>query len=255
VTSPPVDKRDLTRFQHLTFEDFRRLAVDDSLSPYEKIGFPDAYRAGAEEAILDDIVAKLPALAAERKRVLDIGPGCSGLPRMLLELCRRRGHQVTFVDSAEMLAQVPDEPFLVKVPGAFPGSAVLPAGSDATIDAIVVYSVLHYVYAEADANVFLDRAIALLAHGGAMLIGDVPNASRRGRFFSSPAGIEYHKRFMGTDDPPVVDDHGDPRKIDDAVVLGLVERARAAGCDAYVVPQRRDLPLANRREDILVVRP
>jgi hypothetical protein len=255
VSSTPLDKRDLTRFGHLTFADFRRLALDDSLSRYQKIGFPDAYREGAEEAILDDIVSKLPALAGERKRVLDIGPGCSGLPRMLLELCARRGHRVTFVDSPEMLAQLPDEPFLVKVPGAFPGTAVMPDGSAGAMDAILVYSVLHYVFAEADVGVFLDRAIELLAHGGAMLIGDVPNLSKRRRFFSSPAGIEFHKRFMGTDEPPVVDDRPGPDKIDDAVVLGLLERARAAGCDAYVLPQRPDLPLANRREDILVVRP
>jgi hypothetical protein len=123
------------------------------------------------------------------------------------------------------------------------------------MDAVIVYSVLHYVYAEADVGVFLDRAVELLAHGGAMLIGDVPNVSKRKRFFSSPAGIEFHKRFMGTDEAPVVDDRVEPDKIDDSVVLGLLERARGAGCDAYVLPQRLDLPLANRREDILVVRP
>jgi hypothetical protein len=255
VTTPPLDKRGLTRFERLTFADFRRLAVDDSLSPYEKIGFPDAYREGAEEAIFEDIVTKLPALETESRRVLDIGPGCSGLPRMLLELCGRRGHRAIFVDSPEMLAQLPEEPFLAKVPGSFPDDVELPDGSNHAMDAILVYSVLHYVFAEADVGAFLDRAIELLAHGGAMLIGDVPNASKRRRFFSSPAGIEFHKRFMDTHEPPVVDDPVEPDKIDDSVVLGLLERARAAGCDAYVLPQRPDLPLANRREDILVVRP
>jgi hypothetical protein len=255
VSSTPLDKRDLARFERLTFADFRRLAVDDSLSPYEKIGFPDAYRQGAEEAILDDIVAKLPALAAKGKRILDIGPGCSGLPRMLLELCGRCGHRATFVDSPEMLAQLPDVPFLVKVPGAFPETAAMPDGSAGSMDAIIVYSVLHYVFAEADVGAFLDRAIELLDHEGAMLIGDVPNLSKRRRFFSSPAGIHFHKRFMGTDEPPIVDDRPEPDKIDDSVVLGLLGQARAAGCDAYVLPQRPDLPLANRREDILVVRP
>lgn len=255
MSSPPLDKRDLVRFENLTFADFRRLALDDSLSPYEKIGFPDAYRAGSEEAILADIVGKLPALAEDGKQVLDIGPGCSGLPRMLLELCARRGHRAVLVDSEEMLGQLPDEPFLVKVPGAFPQGAALPAGSHGAMDAILVYSVLHYVFAEADVGAFLDSAIELLAPGGAMLIGDVPNLSKRRRFFSSPAGIEFHKRFMRTDEPPRVDDGPQPGKIDDDVVLGLVARARAAGCDAYVLPQPPDLPLANRREDILVVRP
>jgi hypothetical protein len=43
-------------------------------------------------------------------------------------------------------------------------------------------------------------------------------------------------------------------KIDDAVVLALVARARAQGFDAYIIPQPDDLPLANRREDILMRR-
>jgi SAM-dependent methyltransferase len=241
----------MKRFERLTFADFRRMAADDSLSRYEKIGFPDSYREGAEEAIFADIVAKLPALAAEGKRVLDIGPGCSGLPRLLLDLCARNGHDVVLVDSPEMLAQLPDAPHVAKVAGAFPAAA--PAGP---FDAVLAYSVLHYVFAEANVFAFLDRALGLLAHGGALLIGDVPNVSKRARFFSSPAGIAFHKRFMGTDEPPPAEQgRAEPGKIDDSVVLALLARARAAGCDAHVVPLAPDLPLANRREDILVVRP
>jgi hypothetical protein len=38
-------------------------------------------------------------------------------------------------------------------------------------------------------------------------------------------------------------------------VFALLGRARAAGFDAYVVPQGAALPLANRREDVLITRP
>jgi hypothetical protein len=38
-------------------------------------------------------------------------------------------------------------------------------------------------------------------------------------------------------------------------LLGLVMRARAEGFDAYLLPQRPDLPFANRREDLLCRRP
>jgi hypothetical protein len=42
-------------------------------------------------------------------------------------------------------------------------------------------------------------------------------------------------------------------KIDDAVIVSLLLRCRLAGFDAYVLPQGPDLPMANRREDVLIV--
>ena len=47
----------------------------------------------------------------------------------------------------------------------------------------------------------------------------------------------------------------DRHKIDDSVILSLLNRARSQGFDAYVLPQRPDLPMANRREDVLIRRP
>ena len=41
------------------FEDFKPLAEDPALSKYEKIGFPDSYRAGKEGAIFEDIISKI----------------------------------------------------------------------------------------------------------------------------------------------------------------------------------------------------
>ena len=218
---------DYKRFADLTFDDFRRMAGDDALSPYERIGFPDSYREGREEAIFEDITSKLTALASGRgKVVLDVGPGCSGLPLMLYELCRRQGHTLLLVDSAEMLARLPDEPFARKFAAYYPRCDELFAEYAGRVDVLLSYSVLHYVFAESNLWDFLDASLALLAPGGQMLVGDIPNVSKRRRFFSSDAGV-----------------------------LSLVMRARAAGCDAYVVPQRDDLPMANRREDIFVRKP
>ena len=50
------------RFERLTFDDFRRMAADESLSRYEKIGFPNAYREGKEEAIWRDIEQRMAAI-------------------------------------------------------------------------------------------------------------------------------------------------------------------------------------------------
>jgi hypothetical protein len=243
-------------FANLTFDDFRRRALDSSLSRHHKIGFPNSYLEGKEEAIFDDIKSKLTSLHGRNKTVIGIGPGCSLLPLMLVDLCRQRGHSLSLVDSEEMLSQLPDEPFLKKIAGHFPQCPGLADEFNGRIDAILTYSVLHYVFAESNLWDFFDQCLALLAPSGEMLIGDVPNISKRKRFFSSAAGVKFHQEFTQTQEvPEVVFNQIESRQIDDAVIFSLLMRARQQGFDAYVLPQRDDLPMANRREDILIRRP
>ena len=144
-----------------------------------------------------------------------------------------------------------------KHPGRFPQEvAWLFEEYGGRVDAILAYSVLHYVFAEANVFDFLDRSMSLLAEGGQMLIGDIPNVSKRKRFFSSPNGVRFHRAFTQTDEVPAVQFNAvEPGKLDDAVILSLLLRCRTAGFDAYVLPQAPDLPMANRREDLLIIKP
>lgn len=242
-------------FDHLSFNDFKRMAKDNSLSRYEKIGFPDSYRKEKEELIFQDIVGKLPLLSAKNKIVLDIGPGCSELPFLLIDLCRVNGHTLILVDSEEMLSHLPDEPFIKKIAGYYPCCKDLFDEYRARIDVILTYSVLHCVFFESNMWDFLDRSLELMAHGGEMLIGDIPNESKRKRFFSCPTRIQFHQGFAeGQEVPEVVFNKSEPPLIDDEVVLSILARVRNKGVDAYLLPQRDDLPMANRREDILIKR-
>ncbi|HSQ79565.1 MAG TPA: class I SAM-dependent methyltransferase [Casimicrobiaceae bacterium] len=248
---------DPSRFENLTFEQFRKLASDPGLSKYEKIGFPDSYRDGYADRIFEDIRSKLANLDARNKRVLDVGPGLSDLPVAIIEHCRSHGHRLTLIDSPEMLAGVPDFDFIEKVPGRFPQDcgAFLLAHAGA-FDAILSYSVLQYAFVESSVFDFVDQMLLLLAEGGQLLLGDIPNVDKRKRFFSSRRGIDHHKHFTGRDEAPLVEcQRVEVGKIDDAVVMGLVSRCRRAGYDAYVVPQGTELPMSNRREDLLITRP
>jgi hypothetical protein len=244
------------RSDDLDYDGFRRLATDPSLSRYQKIGFPDAYRQGSEALIFEDILAKVPPLLSTNACVLDIGPGCSDLPRMLIDHTSHHDQHLHLVDSAEMLALLPDAPNTTKTPARFPDCPFLLETLDGNVDALIVYSVLQYAFAAGELHRFFEAALATLAPGGHALFGDIPNASRRARFLRSAAGREFHRNFSGRDeDPPAHLLHAMPGQIDDAVVLSLLRRARDAGFDAFVMPQRSSLPMANRREDVLVVRP
>ena len=222
------------RFAQLDFEAFRQLAGDAGLSRHEKVGFPDSYRDGKEKAIFADMCAKLPSLQKHGGHVLEIGPGCSALPVMLAELCAQQHGRLTLVDSAEMLALLPDAPHVHKVPGAFPEAlSSLHDMLRGRIDTIVAYSVVQYVFTEGNLWRFLDRCFALLADGGELFLGDIPNTTMRKRFFASAAGVASHRAYTGSDEKPsVVFNVPEPDQMDDAVVFGILMRARAQGFHA-----------------------
>jgi 2-polyprenyl-3-methyl-5-hydroxy-6-metoxy-1,4-benzoquinol methylase len=254
MSEPPLDLATLP----LDYEGFRKLALDARLTQNEKIGFPPAYRDGFETAIFADILAKLPALAAgEGLRVVDIGPGCGGLPKRLIELCRQRRHRLVLVDSPEMLAQLPDVDGQVKCAGPFPQTASDVARAlGGAADAVLCYSVLQYVFVDANPFAFVDALAASLAPGGRALVGDIPNHSKRRRFFATERGQAFHRAFTGSSQfYEIAYDTPAPGKIDDAALIGLMMRAQAAGCDAYLLPQGAGLPMANRRDDLLLTRP
>lgn len=251
-------KSDPGRFSNLTFEDFRERAGDPNLSKFEKIGFPDAFRDGCDPVIFADILSKMENLGQRGRSVLDIGPGCSDLPSLLIDHCSAHDQKLFLMDSPEMLILLPEGPTTTKVPGRFPDQkADLPSElAQAGFDVVLVYSVLQHVFIEANPFSFLDNLLELLKPGGELLVGDIPNVSKLRRFLASDAGIAYHKTYMDTDAPPEIDAHNiDHSRITDAVIIGLVERARAAGFDAFILPQPAHLPMSNRREDLYIRRP
>lgn len=165
---------------------------------------------------------------------------------------------MVLVDHAEMLDQLPSSSTISKIGGRFPDSIELirAATRGGEYDVIITYSVLHAVVMDSNPFNFLDQALSLLAPGGHLLIGDIPNASKLRRFLSSEAGHAFHREYMKTESAPEVPAFLLAKdRIDDGVIFGMLMRARLAGFDAYVVPQGGDLPLSNRREDLIFIRP
>jgi len=243
-------------FGNLRYSDFQSMALDPSLSLSEKIGFPDQYREGHELEIYRDIRSKLTNLEKPNSLVLDIGPGCSILPKLLIEDCEKLNQSIFLIDSKEMLSHLPDSKNIHKVIGPYPDCYNSLIEWQQKCDVILCYSVLHYIFTEQNFWQFLDYSLKLLAPGGQMLIGDIPNVSKRKRFFSSDNGIKFHQKFTASAEVPLVDFMAvEDGKIDDAVMLGIIMRIRTQGFDAYWVPQSQNLPMANRREDILIFKP
>ncbi len=244
------------RFENLTYDDFRKLAKDPKLTNYEKIGFPGGYRRDSDSLILGDLKSKLKGLREKNKVILDVGCGCGKLAFMIINLCGSNKSKLLLVDSKEMLSLLPNRPFVQKFPCRFPDCAPLLEKYKGKIDTILIYSVLHYVFAEGNVFDFLDVACELLKAPGEMLIGDIPNLSKKRRFLSSVRGIKYHRKFMRTKEMPKASFSGFERqKIDDSIVMAILQRYRSSGFDTFLLPEDENLPLSNRREDILIRKP
>lgn len=252
------NKNFLKRLEKVTYEEFKEMAKDNTLSSHEKIGFPDAYRKDLADVILADIVTKLPTINQHGKKIADIGCGCDDLAKLMIKTACNNKNNLYMFDSQEMLNLLPNaENNLVKIGGKFPDEfSIFIESEKNTFDAILVYSVMHTVTLEDSIFNFIDSAVELLAPGGRLLLGDLPNRTKRKRFFLSPEGIKTHREYTGDPDAiPKVDlfeiEYG---KLDDAIIFAIMQRYRAAGLETYLLPQDDKLPMANRREDILIVK-
>lgn len=203
------------------YEAFRQRATAEGLSGNEKSGFPDALRTGQSEAILADIDAKLPAFARPGARILDIGIGCSDLSRAIVSRAIQERQHLCVIDSPEVLREISDGPTVAKIAGPFP--QCLAKETLGPFDAILAYSVVQYVFLEANLSHFVDSALLMLEEiSGALLIGDIPNGSMRKRFFDSKAGQLHHsEHYPGHPLPEFRFNTLEPRQIDDSIVLGI----------------------------------
>ena len=246
------DKIDLVK-SRITYETFKDMASDKELSKYEKIGFPNDYREKYEESIFNNINT---ILRLDREEIIffDVGCGCSELPKLIIKNAIKNRQNLYMIDSEEMLVHLPNKDNMVKISGKFPDEINLPEYQN-KVDAIVLYSVLQHIVLDMNPFYFIDEAVKLLNDGGRLLIGDIPNISKRNRFFASNTGLKFHQNFTKTNTSPeyefntLIED-----KIDDSLVFAILSRYRNAGFETYLLEQPIDLPMRNRREDILIVK-
>lgn len=236
-----------------SFETFGDLAAS-GLSDTEKAG-RHGIQAKEEKNIVADVIAKL-ALGADDD-LLEIGCGTGNL---LIPLAFRVNAAVG-IDHPNMIAALekrfPD-PRVSGVAGDF-----MEIGLERKFSKILIYSVLHYLSNDDEVFAFIDRAVALLRPGGRLLIGDLANDDRKRRFNESERGRRFNADWrakmkeggpgetaarlfaqMASDDKRV--------PITDALVVGILQRYRRLGYDAFVIPQPPGLPFCHSREDILI---
>ena len=148
---------------------------------------------------------------------------------MLLKNAEEKKQQVVLIDSEEMLNQLPDFPFCEKFSAMFPNETKHWSMENANaFDAIICYSVLHYIAVESSVELFVETVCDILAPGGFALIGDIPNVSKRNRFFDSEEGIRFHQKNNGPNSFPEINwNEKKPGEFNDDDVFNLLKIGRA----------------------------
>jgi SAM-dependent methyltransferase len=123
---------------------------------------------------------------------------------------------------------------------------------------ILIYSVIHYLASDDELIQFLSKALKLLAPGGRMLIGDIPNSNKKLRYEQSPLGlsqVEAWKHKVSNTRPTNLGLSADSDLIviNDDCYLHILKFARSQGFESYLLPEPENLPFGRTRDDILII--
>lgn len=232
----------------------------DAYGELGKKALPDTMKAGrysfqadAEALIVPDVESKLQL--SSDCTFLEIGCGSGNLLIPLSALAK----SAVGIDHPNLIAAALKRDGSSSIDfraGQFPDIDV-----KESFDRILIYSVLHCLQSFDDAIAFIDRACALLAGGGRLLLGDIPNSDRKARFNDSPAGIAFASEWTKLRENSS-EDHfnafantANIATLDDDGILSILTRYRKRGFDVFVVEQDPNLPFGHTREDIIIVRP
>jgi SAM-dependent methyltransferase len=254
-----IDKRLQT-----SVELFKKLANSNEDSQV-KVGRSSA-DAEKEKHIFKDINAKLSIQPGDK--VLSVGVGCGQIALWWLQKAVEMDLTICFFDFPDVIrriaseivpnSNIPEEK-LCLIEGIFP----LESNADLTdgkFDRIDLYSVIHYTD---QPLLVVDSAVSLLAPGGRLLIGDIPNLDKKGRFLSSQKGREFEAEYkkLPLEQIPIYKDHksftlqaiaaGTPH-LDDKFIFFILQKYRDQGMNAYVLDQPAELPFCHTREDVLI---
>jgi 2-polyprenyl-3-methyl-5-hydroxy-6-metoxy-1,4-benzoquinol methylase len=216
---------------------------------------------GCEPLILKDIFSKLEI--KKESKILDIGCGCGELTHLLINQSHELDHNLTLIDIPQVIEKLKKEinqDLLVNlnfIEGNFPDD--LKQSVDKDYDKILIYSVLHYVNNPED---FIYKATSCLKPGGSLLVADIPNINRKGRFLSSHHGRSFEANYRGTsiNEIPSFKNQFDyiskventNKMLTDDLIINIFKKLRSKNFEVYILPQQEDLPFSQTREDLLI---
>lgn len=235
-----------------SFENYAKIAEKSNLSHTEVAGRYE-FQQNAERKIIIDVIEKLEIDSNNSLIEIGCGPGNLLIP---LSYLVREAHGI---DNSEAIKRMEERIKGDKRIVSYSGNFFEVDFGKLVFDKILIYSVMQYLSNIEEAKKFLSKALKLLAPGGRLLLGDLPNKDKKTRWMSTQRAKEIQKewsrKIAENGKHPLEGEATDTQMsiIDDSAIYELVKYGRELGFESYIMPQNAGLPFSNTREDVMYV--
>jgi cyclopropane fatty-acyl-phospholipid synthase-like methyltransferase len=237
----------------VSFENYNRKAKDKNNSDIVVSGRYE-FQSEGEKKIIPDVIRKLDVQSGDR--ILDIGCG----PGLLLFPLSLISKEVCGIDNVSVINRINKKSKTFKNVRTIAGNFLdtdLPLFG--LYDKILIYSVIHYLSSKKELICFLSKSLDLLAPGGRLLIGDIPNLNKKYRYEKSSFGVEQSKVWKKkVSDMNKLSNGSTPVDknlitMDDECYIDIINFAYSQGFESYILPEPDNLPFGKTRDDILII--
>ncbi|EGG93362.1 hypothetical protein IMCC1989_1287 [gamma proteobacterium IMCC1989] len=251
-----MDKTQLDALEK--YSSLAKLVRDTSLSSGRK-----EVDKGKDELIWEDVYKKLEC--KPNGSFLDIGCGFGGVTELCLETAAKENWKLTLFDIPSVIDALHQhlDKNILKNSNIFSGvypTTTPTAFCEQKFDRILLYSVIHYTD---NPKQFISKLVSQLAPQGKLLLGDLPNVDKKGRFLASDFGRKFEAEYQqcNVDSLPHYQTHKgyvksittqQNKAINDELILWMHEHFRNSGYNVFTLPQPEHLPYSHTREDILI---
>ena len=216
--------------------------------------------------IFNDVIRKLEV--KKNLSVLSIGIGCGEVSKYWLQRVKKLNLKLTCIDFPLVLDKMKEDNKKIIsnnvdfIDGIFPTQTSNKL-IGRSFDRIEAYSVIQ---CSDNPFEFIKSAVALLKPNGKLLIGDIPNLNKKGRFITSNFGKEFDQKYtQKTDDQVFQYNHhedfvknalkeGSP-DLTDRFILKVFKHFRKKGFNVFLSNQHSKLPFHFTREDLIIEAP
>ena len=201
--------------------------------------------------IYRDILEKL--LINKLDDILDIGTGDGKIINYLSNKCK----SATTIDSEQVINRITHKKNITYLKGNIheEGRKI-----EDRFDKILVYSVVQYFRDTKEVVTFINLCLKLLKDEGMILIGDIPNQDmdlryqktknyqKQSRIFDKKRKLyltKLEKDFFSNNKVKTI-------QFSDKILFFLLKKFNTLNYEAYILPQKKELPYSVKRVDLLI---